>query len=93
MLCNSRPEAELVRRLFGLPETAVLAVGVGLETAVGGDAARFRASHAIEAPFLLYIGRHDHGKKLWALYILYAVAARRTAPAGAIEMPAAVVAH
>ena len=49
---------------------------------------------AIEALLDAHLaGRHDHGKKLWALYILYAVAARRTAPAGAIEMPAAVVAH
>src|SRR5205085_2621107 len=58
------PEAELVRRLFAPPEAAVLAVGVGLGTAVAGDAARFRASHALEGPFLLYVGRADHGKNL-----------------------------
>jgi hypothetical protein len=30
-------------------------------------------------------GRHDHGKKLWALYILFAVAGRHRAPAIAGE--------
>ena len=28
-------------------------------------------------------GRHDHGKKLWALYILFCVAGRSVAPAAA----------
>src|SRR5215467_292925 len=32
-------------------------------------------------------GRHDHGKKLWALYILFAVAERRPTP----HSPAAAV--
>jgi glycosyltransferase involved in cell wall biosynthesis len=67
VLCNAHPEAALVQRLFDLPDSAVLAVGVGLETDVRGDAARFRARHGIDAPFLLYVGRHDHGKGLDAL--------------------------
>jgi asparagine synthase (glutamine-hydrolysing) len=38
-------------------------------------------------------GRHDHGKSLWALYILFCVAGRRPAPAGTAEVPAAAAAH
>jgi asparagine synthase (glutamine-hydrolysing) len=34
-------------------------------------------------------GRHDHGKKLWALYILFAVAGRRDASVGVAAVPAA----
>jgi asparagine synthase (glutamine-hydrolysing) len=33
-------------------------------------------------------GRRDHGRKLWALYILFSVAARREAAAGQGETPA-----
>jgi asparagine synthase (glutamine-hydrolysing) len=38
-------------------------------------------------------GRHDHGKKLWALYILFAVAGRREASVGAAAAPSAAAAH
>ena len=38
-------------------------------------------------------GRYDHGKKLWALYILFCVAGRRAAPMPAVAMPAAAAAH
>ena len=38
-------------------------------------------------------GRRDHGKKLWALYILFCVAGRRAMSFGAFELPAAVPAH
>jgi glycosyltransferase involved in cell wall biosynthesis len=64
VLCNAVPEAALVRRLFAPRDEAVAAVGVGVETTVAGDAARFRAARGLEAPFLLYVGRHDHGKNL-----------------------------
>src|SRR5439155_6923953 len=64
VLCNAAAEAELVRRLFALPDGRVRAVGVGVETTVAGDAGRFRARHGLDDPFLLYVGRHDHGKNL-----------------------------
>jgi asparagine synthase (glutamine-hydrolysing) len=38
-------------------------------------------------------GRHDHGKKLWALYILFCVAGRRAMSSGAVERPAVAAAH
>ena len=38
-------------------------------------------------------GRHDHGKKLWALYILFCVAGRRAAPIDVSDLPAAAAAH
>ena len=37
-------------------------------------------------------GRRDHGKKLWALYILFSVASRREAAAGQGETPAVAAA-
>lgn len=61
VLCNSRAEAELVEQLFGVPG---LAVGEGVATDVTGDGARFRAKYGVDGPFLLYVGRHDHGKGL-----------------------------
>ncbi len=38
-------------------------------------------------------GRHDHGKKLWALYILFRVAGRRAISSGAVERSAVARAH
>jgi asparagine synthase (glutamine-hydrolysing) len=38
-------------------------------------------------------GRHDHGKKLWALYTLFCVAGGRQAPVGVDRFPAASVAY
>jgi asparagine synthase (glutamine-hydrolysing) len=38
-------------------------------------------------------GRHDHGKKLWALYILFCVAGRRLMSSGAVERSAVATAH
>ena len=49
---------------------------------------------AIEALFDEHeSGRHDHGKQLWALYILFCVAGRRVASVGAAELPAVAAAH
>jgi len=39
------------------------------------------------------LGRHDHGKKLWALYTLFCVAGRRVAPIDVDRLPAAAVAQ
>jgi len=38
-------------------------------------------------------GRYDHGKKLWALYILFCVAGRRAASSGAVERPPVAAAY
>ena len=49
---------------------------------------------AIEALFDEHdSGRRDHGKKLWALYILFCVGGRRAAPVGATALPAVAAAH
>jgi len=37
-------------------------------------------------------GRHDHGKKLWALYTLFCIARRRAAPAEIERLPAVAAA-
>jgi hypothetical protein len=39
------------------------------------------------------VGRHDHGKKLWALFILFAVAGRRDASVGVVAQSAAAAGH
>jgi asparagine synthase (glutamine-hydrolysing) len=38
-------------------------------------------------------GRHDHGKKLWALYILFCVAGRQAMSSGTVERPAVAAAQ
>src|SRR6266436_5474468 len=38
-------------------------------------------------------GRHDHGKKLWALYILFCVAGRQATSSGVVEQPAVAAAY
>jgi asparagine synthase (glutamine-hydrolysing) len=38
-------------------------------------------------------GRHDHGKKLWALYILFCVAGRQAMSSGTVERPAVAAAY
>jgi asparagine synthase (glutamine-hydrolysing) len=38
-------------------------------------------------------GRHDHGKKLWALYILFCVAGRQAMSSGTVERPAVAAVH
>ena len=37
-------------------------------------------------------GRRDHGKKLWALFVLFAVAGRRAAPLSAAPVPSVATA-
>jgi glycosyltransferase involved in cell wall biosynthesis len=53
----SEPERQLVQALYGLPDEKLHLWGAGVETTPRGDAARFRAKHGIDRPFLLYVGR------------------------------------
>ncbi len=63
MIFLSRPEQALAESLYGVRGPAFQSLGTGLDTAFTGDGARFCKKYGIDAPFLLYAGRKDHGKK------------------------------
>jgi glycosyltransferase involved in cell wall biosynthesis len=75
ILCNSYPEAELVRRLYDVPAERVHVPGEGIDLLPQGDAAAFRAQFlpaivdgAEPEPYLLlYVGRRDETKNIWLL--------------------------
>jgi glycosyltransferase involved in cell wall biosynthesis len=58
----SAPEEELVRSRFRLSARATAVTGIGVETPHEPDVGRFRVSHGIRGPYLLYAGRIDAGK-------------------------------
>lgn len=61
---NSTAEMELAQRLYDLEGHDCRVMGLGVDTEWQGDAARFRATHGIEGPFILYAGRKDAGKNV-----------------------------
>jgi glycosyltransferase involved in cell wall biosynthesis len=66
VLANSHPEAELARRLYGLPAEQVHVPGEGIDLTPRGDGAAFRARHSLppDLPLLLYVGRRDQSKNV-----------------------------
>jgi glycosyltransferase involved in cell wall biosynthesis len=54
-------EGEAVDRVVG-PGVRGRVVGGGIDTHLGADAGRFRASTGLAGPFILYVGRLDRGK-------------------------------
>jgi glycosyltransferase involved in cell wall biosynthesis len=66
MVYNAAPEMELAERLYGFSDTNVrqILMGIGMDTGISGDAARFRQKYGLEQPFLLYAGRKDVGKNV-----------------------------
>lgn len=72
MLANSHAEAELARRLYGLPAERVCVAGEGIDLRPVGDGVRFRSRYGLgDTPLLLYAGRRDEGKYV-PLLIAYA---------------------
>ena len=69
MIYNARPEQVLAEELYGFSKsgTREILMGIGMDTAIAGDAARFREKFGISAPFLLYAGRKDEGKNVHTL--------------------------
>ena len=60
---NTPEERDLVERVHPIAERKPSAIGaVGVDTARGGDASRFRARFGIEGQVLLYAGRATEGK-------------------------------
>lgn len=66
MIYNAVPEMELAERLYKFSEsgTKSIVMGIGMDTDISGDEARFREKYGITAPFLLYAGRKDAGKNV-----------------------------
>ena len=64
ILCNARPESDLVKQVFDVPGERVYPIGTGVETQPQGDPERFREQFKIEGPFMVHVGRKDHGKNV-----------------------------
>lgn len=63
-LANSPPEGALAARLYDLPSAQVVVAGEGIDLAVVGDGAAFRARRGLDGPLLLYAGRRDASKNV-----------------------------
>lgn len=99
-LFNSEPERALARRLYDLPESCGVVVGMGLdpfETSPG----IFARDHKITAPYVIYAGRREDGKGTPLLLDYLTLFRQRTgkdvklvmAGAGELRPPAALQAH
>lgn len=62
MMFNAKPEEELTRRIFDVDHMKAVTMGLGVDTELTYDAARFREKYHINDPFILYAGRKDVGK-------------------------------
>lgn len=69
MVFNARPEAELAERLYGFSKsgTKTIVMGIGMDTDITAEPARFREKYGIDKPFILYAGRKDEGKNVHTL--------------------------
>lgn len=67
MLFNAKPEYDLTDRIYDLSHVKTEVMGLGLDTQLTADAARFREKFGIDAPFILYAGRKDAGKNIYTL--------------------------
>lgn len=64
LIYHTRPEMDLAGRVYDFSTPAQICMGVGVNTGITADAARFREKYQIDAPYLLYAGRKDRGKNL-----------------------------
>lgn len=75
ILCNSSPEAELVRRLYDVPQERIHIPGEGINLSPHGNGESFRtqffATHSDaksdNPSILFYAGRRDETKNIWLL--------------------------
>jgi len=58
----SRPECDLMRRLYGVAEERLHLIGAGLDASAAADPHRFRAKCRVAGPYILYVGRRDETK-------------------------------
>lgn len=57
-LFNSEPERDLATRLYGLDQSRAEIVGMGID-GFQADPERFRRSHGLSAPYIIYSGRRE----------------------------------
>jgi glycosyltransferase involved in cell wall biosynthesis len=96
VLCYSKPEMELAKRLYSLPDSRLYLLGTGVEPATPGDGSAFRRKYRIRDEFVLYLGRRDAGKGVPTLVNYFCGYKERTsnrlrlvlAGSGAVDLPA-----
>ena len=64
---NSPAEERFAHRHFNIDPGSGITAGLGVDTAITGDAARFRSRFGLEDPFVLYAGRRDTTKNVHTL--------------------------
>lgn len=62
----SQPESEFAHSAYDLGAVKTRVLGLGIDE-IPGDAVRFRRRHNLHAPFVLYAGRKEEGKKVGLL--------------------------
>lgn len=72
MMFNAKPEYELAKEVYDLSRVGTITLGIGMDTEISGDEARFREKYAIPQPYLLYAGRKDAGKNVHTLLRYFA---------------------
>jgi glycosyltransferase involved in cell wall biosynthesis len=92
VMYNSPEERAMVEDLTGNAAVPGTVVGVGVEIDRVGEAARFRAAHGIDGPYLLYVGRIDRNKGCAELFDHFLRVVRATAnPPTLVLLGAAVM--
>lgn len=69
---NTHEERAMVERRFANTRVPNDVVGVGIDTAPGASAARFRAAHGLGGPLFLYLGRIVESKGCPEMFALWA---------------------
>jgi len=64
---NVPAEQRFAMQQFSIPPERCETIGLGVDTTITGDAARFRGRFGLTAPFLLYAGRRDTTKNVHTL--------------------------
>ena len=67
MIFNAEPEKRLAESVIGIENVCSIVPGLGMDTDLSFDAQRFREKYQIQGPFILYAGRKDVGKNIYAL--------------------------
>ncbi|MBN1520999.1 MAG: glycosyltransferase family 4 protein [Candidatus Aureabacteria bacterium] len=71
IICNSLPEAELVRNLGNVPPERTFVVGIGVdppESVASPDALK---RYPLRPPYIFYCGRREHGKSFFLLLEMF----------------------
>lgn len=64
---NAEPEYELANKYYNLQNVKQIVMGIGMDTDISGDEARFRNKYNIQDEYVLYAGRKDLGKNVHTL--------------------------